>query len=813
VNCPVTPTDIRNAHAIYGPDLPGIRGKTVRRKPEHVRTDYVAIPQALITANAEVMLVADVMFVNGIPFLITLSRRINLITIEHAPTRTATTLATLLQRVVQLYYRAGFRPQTIMMDMEFDKVKDKLPSLIINTTAAREHVAEIERKIRLVKERSRAIITTLPYAALPKLMVIELLHFVVMWLNAFPTNNGLSPTYSPREFILRHKLDARLHCRAPFGAYCEIHDDPEVTNTMASRTQPAICLCPTGNLQGSYKFLALNSGKKVIRRHFTELPVPEDVRRHVDVLAQMRNRLPGLTFTNRHGDVFQFANNDLDAPPLATDNLSLFLDIPAQMPGVDVDPHDGTNQLACTPDPTPSLHQQAAAAAANLGLVDCLPTASLAPDVIVIDDDDGEVTHTPPPLAIRLHHQPKVEPEPSDIVPSHSSPSPIVDTPLPSDPPKSTRLRRPPTWHKDYHLYTTVAEDNDTSHPYVNSKGHTVDLAMDPTTIATVCHYLMAHFAEQTAIASPPKTSTSKKQFGIKAGLRQFGQRGADALMKELRQFHMLECFTPVDPTTLTRDQRRNVLASLMFLTEKRTGEVKARGCADGRKQRDHIPKEDTTSPTVTTDAMFITCTIAAHERRDTASADIPGAFLHAYTDAAVLMRLDGVLAEMMVKVAPAIYCPFITTNAHGKPILYVTLQKALYGMLKSALLFYRTLVADLMAEGFTLNPYDPCVANKLIDGKQMTVIWHVYDLIVSHVDPAAVTKFLNWLKARYTTEPKKGCLRLDKVRVREGTIIWFLQRQNKLPAHRCHPLPLHFHCWHHRRRRRRHPLTRQFSQ
>ena len=52
-------------------------------------------------------------------------------------------------------------------------------------------------------------------------------------------------------------------------------------------------------------------------------------------------------------------------------------------------------------------------------------------------------------------------------------------------------------------------------------------------------------------------------------------------------------------------------------------------------------------------------------------------------------MRLDGILAELMVTIAPNIYRKYITTNAKGKPVLYVQLEKALYGMMKSALLFY----------------------------------------------------------------------------------------------------------------------------
>jgi hypothetical protein len=170
-----------------------------------------------------------------------------------------------------------------------------------------------------------------------------------------------------------------------------------------------------------------------------------------------------------------------------------------------------------------------------------------------------------------------------------------------------------------------------------------------------------------------------------------------------------------------------------MFLTEKRSGEVKARNCANGSVQRQHVAKEEATAPTVTSEAIFIQSTIFAHESRDVATCDIPGAFLHADNPDYVLMRLDGILAEMMVKIAPSIYRKFVTTNSKGKTVLYVQLEKAVYGMMKSALLFYRKLVADLTSIGFVINPYDPCVANKIIDGKQMTICWHVDDLLIGH--------------------------------------------------------------------------------
>ena len=48
-DCPITPSDITNAHKIFGPDLANIRGKTVRRKSEHVSTEIVEIPQQILS--------------------------------------------------------------------------------------------------------------------------------------------------------------------------------------------------------------------------------------------------------------------------------------------------------------------------------------------------------------------------------------------------------------------------------------------------------------------------------------------------------------------------------------------------------------------------------------------------------------------------------------------------------------------------------------------------------------------------------------------------------------------------------------------
>jgi hypothetical protein len=84
----------------------------------------------------------------------------------------------------------------------------------------------------------------------------------------------------------------------------------------------------------------------------------------------------------------------------------------------------------------------------------------------------------------------------------------------------------------------------------------------------------------------------------------------------------------PKTKDELSREEQRCALQYLMFLKQKRHRKIKGRGCADGHKQREHLGKEDTASPTVTTEGLMLSCMIDAKERRDVATANIPGAFM-----------------------------------------------------------------------------------------------------------------------------------------------------------------------------------------
>ncbi len=192
-------------------------------------------------------------------------------------------------------------------------------------------------------------------------------------------------------------------------------------------------------------------------------------------------------------------------------------------------------------------------------------------------------------------------------------------------------------------------------------------------------------------------------------------------------------------------------LLLLLFLKEKQCGKIKGRACVNEAPQRAYIPKEDAASPTVSAESMLITSATAGSKKRHVRCYVVPNAFVNTDVDEDVLMVLKGELAGMMVHIAPQIYRKHITVDKKGTPVLYVKLQKALYRLMQASLLFYRKLKKELEDFGFTVIPYDPCVANKDVgDGKQRTVIWHVDDLMASCMVDFELTKLSFYLANIY---------------------------------------------------------------
>jgi len=302
-NCPINREDVAAAEDTFGPDVGTLKGKTVRTSQGRVRINLLPIPALIMDRYRHVTLAADIMKVNGVAFLVSISQAIKFGTVELLANQKMTTVLVAIKNINNLYRHRGFKLDVLLMDGEFESIRGELAGIgiTLNTVSRDEHVSDAERRIRTVKERSRCIFNTLPFKKIPAQMTVQMVYSANFWLNVFPPEDGISEM-NPRELITGLKIDYEKHCQLEYGTYVQTHDEHD--NSMAPRTTGAIAMRPTGNAQGGYWFYSLTAGRLLNRNHWTTLPMPADVIQRVHQLA--KSTAPGLRFTDRlnreHGD-------------------------------------------------------------------------------------------------------------------------------------------------------------------------------------------------------------------------------------------------------------------------------------------------------------------------------------------------------------------------------------------------------------------------------------------------------------------------------------------------------------------------------
>jgi hypothetical protein len=129
--------------------------------------------------------------------------------------------------------------------------------------------------------------------------MIHIVLNAVKMLNFFPTKGGISDTLIPKTIMSGETLNYKKHLSLQVGQYCQVHEEDTPCNSQSPRTKGAISLGPSGNLQGGYKFMALNTGKKITRRSWDVIPMPDTVIAHVNALGT--DQPEQLIFTDRRG--------------------------------------------------------------------------------------------------------------------------------------------------------------------------------------------------------------------------------------------------------------------------------------------------------------------------------------------------------------------------------------------------------------------------------------------------------------------------------------------------------------------------------
>ena len=258
-----------------------------------------------------------------------------------------------INKSVLEYTSCGFEVVDAHADKEFECLHGSLGNVSLEICGPDEHVPEVERSIRTMKETMRATGHGLPYRRLPKIMIIELVAMATRCLNGFPKEDGVSEHMSPHSIVTgRARVDYN-NIPLEFGSYVQLLD--RSVNTIRSRTIGAIALNPTGNKNGAYRFMSLKTGQVITKGpgSWTEVPVTDIAIAHVEALAKQEGQ-PLLQDSNllvewRPNQPFDDDGKyDDDYEPSVVgseDDVDLEADDPIDEELVDVDDETGNHEI------------------------------------------------------------------------------------------------------------------------------------------------------------------------------------------------------------------------------------------------------------------------------------------------------------------------------------------------------------------------------------------------------------------------------------------------------------------------------------
>ena len=193
----------------------------------------------------------DIMYVNGMLFLTTISKNIMHCTTMWVADCNPPTITSLVESILKLYQWAGFQVTEVCANHKLKPVLQVLQddgwSFTTNLANTQEHVPETECNNCILKERICTTYHGIPYKWLPCAIICYIVMETVVKLNYFPTKGGCSNYFSPREILHHVKLDYKKHCSLPLLSYVLAHDELTLTNTVYTHALDCLFLCAIQN--------------------------------------------------------------------------------------------------------------------------------------------------------------------------------------------------------------------------------------------------------------------------------------------------------------------------------------------------------------------------------------------------------------------------------------------------------------------------------------------------------------------------------------------------------------------------------------
>ena len=742
-NCDITVDDVNRAIYIFGEQVPLLQGKMTRSTPKTTQIHPLPLPLEILQHNNSLRMAMDIFFVNKLPFLLTKSRNVNFLSVQPLRTRTLSEIVSGLKAVKHKYLSRGFEITVWDGDNEFDrdKVKEVLAPAHTEICGKNDHVGFIERPIRTVKERSRCYCQALPYKYHTRVMTRGLVATTIHMLNSFPSEDGISKEMSPAGIVEGRMLPNANKKMIIFGAYALVY--VQTSNDMKTRAIPAIAVQPSNNGDGHY-FMSLQSGQKIHSSKWKELPINDEVVNRVESIAKKEGRPmlrnneplfewePGFEIDddqdNQNEAVLDDDDDDeeysdSDEEDISYDEESYVAD------EIDLEDIDNDVEMSFEEEQeSPDFLQEELANEQIQNEGAYLENNGIMEEESTANDEEVQTQEREGTDRLDAEH--------NRTRPRRENAGTGVERLEMSFKGKSYKRRKVIARQHKQFLLKAIREMKEKECNSDIFEKHDLNKMIG----ITFAQAQMKH-----------KDIPASKAFKV------IGEKAIAAIVKEFKQLNDgampgKPVIGEVNPDKLTDEEKLKALSAVNLVKEKRNGIVKGRTCANGSKQRRYLKDfESVASPTVGLDALVLTTLIDATEGRDVATFDVPGAYLHANMpeDKRVLLRLDGQFVDIMCEVNPS-FRKHVRTNEKGKKVLYLRVLRALYGCIESALLWYELFSITLIKLGFEINPYDRCIANKMINGKQCTIAWYVDDNKVSHEDPKVVTDIIEEIKKHF---------------------------------------------------------------
>jgi hypothetical protein len=690
LNTPVTSFAVRKFRELYGPCLGCLYGKmTAPSQPNSLTIKENAIGE---------LLHADLYFINKQIYLMSIDDRTGFVNVVKLINKQSKQVLDGFRRIIAQYRSKGHVVKTIRTDREatFLATRDSLNDSGIEhqTCAPGQHIAKIERAIRTIKGRYRSVIHSLPYI-LPESLLPDLNLDIVQTMNITPNVN--TNKMSPRELVFGTKIDANKVLRASFGDLVITHVPNNVQDRSTSaRGELGIIVGRDFTDSGSVKFWGITNNRVVARQKFSAVELTDDVLQRIDKISAkniVHDVLDPFYQTDEFNNKKYFLDTDSEI-----DDITPYL----------LQPRKRTVADGCLSDNTPILvrevgdlaHQNVAEAFDN----------NYENSIPVVDetfDNNGELKIiSDSNVAIKDDNEYQQHKQEAFDVEEVDRNKTVENISI------NERAVIKSEFEKIKNAFIPVKDANDISNKIVNIPKVTIpkmNLLQSSTRVSErVRTANPKYFNDEFVNIAKKMVHDDLNNISIKKALREMPEAASESIKKELVQIMDMGALKPIlkKNTVGKKLIHSKTFLKKKYLPNKAFDKLKARLVVRGDMQFRHPWVTALKAPTVAQASVNMTIARAAYYDDEIESIDITGAYLHADTpgdkEIVIIGRAEAI---MLLELYPEFD---IYLNDDGT--IYMTVDKAMYGMIDSARHWFENITNTLLMGGYVQNPSDECV-------------------------------------------------------------------------------------------------------